>query len=177
MHEIELKILNIDPKAIAAKLKKIGAKKLSDHLVVEKLYDFPNGRLEKSRQVCRLRTRGKKLVEFTYKRFIAADANISEREEIETTVGDFENAEKILLALGMKVIKYREKKRISFYLGKVHFEIDKFPTIPAYLEIEGSRGDIIKMVKALGYTMADTTSKVAAEVLKDYGQNPFYQKF
>ena len=84
-------------------------------------------------------------------------------------IKDFEIMIEIIERLGLKIIKDREKRRISFILKDVHFEIDKYPEIPAYLEIEAqNKGDIKKLVEELGYSMKDTTSKTATQVLKQY---------
>ena len=48
---------------------------------------------------------------------------------------------------------------------------------PTFLEIEGSKEDILEALDYLGYTMEDTTDMTGTEVLKHYGQDTAFQKF
>ena len=64
-----------------------------------------------------------------------------------------------------------------FKLEKLKIEIDKYPSIPAYLEIEGSKKEIENLLKRLGYKLSQTTNMNATSVLKYYNVNPNFQKF
>ena len=168
MKEIELKILNVNEEEIEKKLVLLGAKKKSDVIIKEKIFDFEDNRISKNNELFRLRKNGDK-IEITYKYSKENDKEFLDHEEIETEIKDFEIMIEIIERLGLKIIKDREKRRISFILKDVHFEIDKYPEIPAYLEIEAqNKGDIKKLVEELGYSMKDTTSKTATQVLKQY---------
>ena len=51
-------------------------------------------------------------------------------------------------------------------------EIDTWPRIPTYLEVEAnSKEAVINTLKQLGYTEEDTTSKPVKEIYQDYGSD------
>ncbi len=176
MKEIEVKILDIDEKDITNKLLKLGAKKISEELVVEKAFDFEDGRIFKNNNLLRLRKIGDK-TELTYKDSREEDKDFAIREETQTEIKDFYEMEKIIKKLGLKCIIHREKKRSSFELNKVRFEIDKYPTIPAYLEIEGTKEDIKKTLQLLNIEVNKISNLPSTEVLKNYKVDPYSQKF
>jgi|SRR3989344_2510977 len=176
MKEIELKILNINPKEITKKLLKLGAKSFGERFIIEKHFDFPNGRISNSKESFRLRKLGNKN-ELAYKHSLIKDKNFKIYEEIETEIINYDDMEKIIKKLGLDMIKYKEKKRISFILKNLKIEIDKYPNIPPYLEIEGNEKDIKSLLKDLGYSLSQTTNMNATNVLKHYNVDSNFQKF
>lgn len=168
MQEIEVKILNISVPIITKKLLAIGAKKLGANIIKTKLFNFPNKPITKDGNLLRLRQVGKK-TECTYKIKKETRGKFKIADEAETEIANVVEFEKILARLGLKCIKYIEKKRTSFVLKRLKFEIDEHTGIPPYLEIEGTPRSIEQAVKLLGFTMADTSNQTATQVLKSYG--------
>ena len=177
MKEIELKILGINPAEITKKLAKLGATKNKTVLISETIFDLSKNITSKKGDLFRIRKVGN-IIEITYKYFLGPkNTKFLMAEEIETEVKDFKKIKKIINLLGFKCLKNRQKKRTSFKLGKVKIEIDKFPEIPAYLEIEGSKKEILTTIKLLGLENNKTTNKTATQVLKLYKANYKIQKF
>lgn len=176
MLEIELKILEIDPQEIEGKFLRLGAKKEGTVLVVDKSFDFSNRFLHKKRQLLRLRALGDKFF-LTHKKKTQENKIFKIIEETETEIGDIKTMEIILKKLGLNIVKCREKKRTSFVLGKARCEIDEYPKIPPYLEIEGPKKEILSIVKKLGFSLKDTTKKSASKVLEKYNVNNKFLKF
>lgn len=58
-------------------------------------------------------------------------------QEHEVVVSDFEKMNDILEKLGYKHRNYQENKRIRYILDEVEIDIDTWPLIPTYAEIEG----------------------------------------
>ncbi len=168
MKEIEVKILEIDKGALEKKLRALGAKKVFDGPVDVRLYDTPRGELNKRGIVVRLRKKGEG-GEFTIKTDHGRTARAKSALEYETWV-DFTAMQKILSVLGFTECFRMKKHRIEYALGKVHFEIDKVPGIPWFLEIEApSEKQISLWVKKLGYAQKDTKNWWWHEVLEHYG--------
>ena len=170
MTEIEVKILNINKEEIIKKLLALGAEAWPRALITEKGFDFPNRTFGRRGHSLRLRQVGEQ-VELTYKNATQKGKLFKMREETETIVSDFATMEKILNKLGLRCFRHRQKYRTSFKLGNTHFEIDEYPGIPAYLEIESDKYNILKYTKVLGYTHEQTSSASAASVLKKYHVN------
>ncbi|MBI3027765.1 hypothetical protein HYY70_06670 [Candidatus Woesearchaeota archaeon] len=93
------------------------------------------------------------------------------KEELETTLNDFDIMEKILKKLGLKVIIHREKKGTSYIADKVKIELHEYPKIPAFAEFEGSKKDIKRLIGKLSYDTKQTTSMIDTEIIKSYSVN------
>lgn len=73
-------------------------------------------------------------------------------KEIEIIVDDFEKTNLLLNKLGFMPRNYQENKRISYLLDDVEIEIDFWPLIPPYLEIEGkSKEKVEKVLNLLNF--------------------------
>ena len=168
MREIEVKILNISIADIIKKLHSINTKKLTPVFIVDKKFDFPDGRLKRQGDVLRLR-QADKTAEITFKTKKRQSKFFRSALEFETAIDDVKMMEKILLAAGMVCIKIQEKKRSSFLGEGVRFEIDEYPGIPPFLEIEGSPKTIRAALQSLNLSLRDTTTMTAPEVIRSYG--------
>ena len=177
MEEIELKILNVNPKELSKNLSKIGAVKKESKLVVEKYFDFDDGSISKKENMFRIRKVGDK-IEINYKDGRIKDKDfLIFKEELETIIGDFDIMEKIIKKLGLKIIIHREKKRTSFIAGKVKIELHGYPKIPAFAEFESSKKDIKRVIESLGYNIGQATSLTDTNIIKSYNVDYKLLKF
>lgn len=102
------------------------------------------------------------------------ETNIQQMLETEMVVPSMEEANDLLEALGYSYKNYQEKRRVSYLLNNHEIDIDTWPGIPTYMEIEGSdEKDLDEILNLLGYTMKDTVSCTADEIYKMYGKNIF----
>lgn len=166
--EFEVKILDIDVEEIKKKLEESGAKKVAERMMRRYIYDIE---MDECRKDCtkwiRLRDDGDKIT-MTLKE--VHNDKIDGTKELEINVDDFEGIHQFLENIGFPYTTYQENRRISYILDGVEIEIDFWPMIPAYLEIEGkSAEDVQKAVKLLGYGMSQTTSIRVGQVFKKYG--------
>jgi len=175
MKETEVKILEINTEEITKKLIELGAKKIGKNLIQESFFGIKEEINEKT-EMFRLRKIGDK-TEIAYKGEKEKDEHFGIREEIQTEVKNYETIKTIMKKIGLKILITREKERISFTLNNLTIEIDKYPIIPAYLEIEGEKTEIEELVKKLGYEMNQVSSLTSTEVLKNYQEDPHLQKF
>lgn len=167
MHiEYECTILKIDKEKFIEKIEKLGAKKVGDFYQKRYVYDFnpvnPN-------KWIRLRNNGKKTT-LTIKNIV--DKNkIGGTEELEIEVSDFENTNKILETLGYKSRNYQENKRITYELDDVEIDIDSWPMIPTYVELEGkNEQSVINLLKKLEVEEKDITNYDVVSIYKEiYG--------
>jgi adenylate cyclase class 2 len=139
MEEIEVKFLNINPDLIQKKLKEIGAKKVFERLYKRKAFDYEDLRLDKDGAWIRIRDEGDKITLGFKKRIginVDGKGNDKSMEEIEVEVNDFEKTADILLKAGFIEKHYAENKRIRYQLDDIEFDIDFWPQLNPYLEIE-----------------------------------------
>lgn len=177
MEEIEVKFLDINVVSITKKLKKLGAKKAFEKLYKRKVFDYSDWRLDKKHSWVRLRDEGEAIT-LTYKRRLGTKdqstgiKNDEGMEEVEIEVSDFEQTATLLHKIGLVDKFYLENKRTRYLLNGVEIDIDTWPLIPAYLEIEANSWDEIdKTIKQLDLNPKDKKIMSATQVYKLYGIN------
>ena len=145
MHtEYEVRVLEINKDEIIKKLERLGAEKKGEFEQKRYVYDLRP--IENGKWI-RLRTNGK-VTTLAYKDIISN--TIDGTREIEFVVDNFDEANEFLERIGFKSRNYQENKRIQYVLNGVEIDIDLWPKIPAYMEIEGkSEEQVLEMKKLL----------------------------
>jgi len=142
MEEFEVKFLNIDKEEMEQKLKGVGAEKSGEYFYRRRIFDYPDFRLDKKGSWLRLRDEGERITLSFKQRLgvIKHDGSTQDTgmEEIEVIVSDFEKTADLLLHLGFIEKHYAENKRTRYIKDGVEFDIDTFPKLQPYLEIEAS---------------------------------------
>lgn len=142
--EIEAKWLNIDISLMRQKLIGIGAQLIAkERLMTRKVYDYPDNRLEKIGGWIRVRDEVNKIT-MSYKQL--NDRTINGTKEVTVIVDNFDTTCKFLDSLGMKAKSLQETKRESWKLGNTEIELDTWPWIPSFIEIEASNEEDLKNV-------------------------------
>ena len=160
MEEVEVKFLNIDVQATEAKLAALGAKKVGEYFYRRRVFDYPDLRLHKQGAWVRLRDEGER-VTLVYKQRLGVtshDGSTSDQsmEEVELTVDSFDRTAEFLTAIGLQEKFYEENRRVRWVKGEVEFDIDTWPQLPPYLEIEApSWQQIDEAIQLLGLNPAD----------------------
>ena len=162
--EYEVKILDIDVDSIKKTLDWLGVRYLWKVDQQRYVYDFnpvnPNKWL-------RLRKKWDK-VELTMKEM--SDDSITGTKELEIGVDSFEKTHALLWELWYFEKAYQENTRESYILDWVEIEIDSWPLIPSYLEIEwNSVEEVEKIVRKIWFSMTYTTSINTNKVYKKHG--------
>ena len=171
MDEIEVKILDINRKKVEERLVSLGAEKVFDGLIHGYFYDSPDSRVRRNKDTFRLRMVGDKSF-ITLKKFVS-DEGAKIRREYEVEVSDFDSAKSIIEGLGFSAWMEMRKRRTSYVLGDVHFELDKhidqYSFVPEFLEIESKDvGTLYKYVGLLGYGKEDCRPWTIVEVARHY---------
>ena len=167
MHtEYEVRILEIDKDEIVKKLESLHATFEWDRIQRRYVYDFIP---KEENKWIRLRTNGEKTT-LTIKNLVTSQ--IDGTQELEIVVDDFERTNLILKELGYVAKGYQENRRIQYDLYGVEIDIDYWPFIPTYLEIEGASEDAVyNALEALGFSRDDATTKDVESIYLDYGHN------
>ncbi|KKR21502.1 MAG: Adenylate cyclase, class 2 (Thermophilic) [Parcubacteria group bacterium GW2011_GWE2_39_37] len=149
--EFETQILDINPGEIIEKLRVLGAEEKEEVFQKRWIFDIVclNSEQPGLGEWIRVRQAGDK-VDMTYKR--KKDFSITGTEEIELAIDDFDKAAALLSKLSCFTGQYfQENRRKQFFLNDLEFDIDYWPNIPPFLEIEGkSEEDVKRGMKLLG---------------------------
>lgn len=167
MHtEYELRVLEVDVDKIKKRLDELGATLEWDLLQRRYVYDFIP---KVEGKWIRLRTNGDKTT-LTIKNIVSSE--IDGTQELEIEVDDFDKCNLVLKELGYEPKGYQENRRCQYSLNGVEIDIDYWPLIPTYLEVEGpSEEAVYNIISALNILLEDTTSKDINNIYLDYGFN------
>ena len=164
--EYEAKVLGIDPDVVEGKVLGLGGRQVADRMMRRLVYDVVPG--DGSRWI-RLRDSGSE-VTLTVKE-IAHDG-IDGTTETEVVVSSFDTTGELLRRMGFEAKSYQENRRTSFELYGAQLEIDRWPHIPPYLEIEShSQEHVIEIAATLGFPEDQLTGENTTKVYARYDIN------
>ena len=159
--EYEIRILDVNKEEMIKKLEKLGATLKGKFEQKRYVYDLKP--VEKDKWIG-LRTNGK-VTTLTYKNIVSN--TIDGTKEVEFEVEDFNKANEFLERIGFKNRSYQENERIQYILSNVEIDIDSWPMIPTYMEIEGkSEEEIINMKKVLDIDETKVTTLNCDDIYK-----------
>lgn len=173
MEEFEIKFLEVNVLELEKKLLAIGAKKVGEYDYSRTIFYFPE---RKNEGWVRLRTDGKETT-LTYKESIREKLEdgtfkTTGMKEIEIVVDDYDRAYELVQVMGLVVNKQEKNKRVRYAKGDVAFDIDFWPQIPTYLEIESDSYEKVNAAaRELGFDPELGMIGSAGNVYKKYGYN------
>ena len=167
--EIETRFLDIDRDNLTKKLVSLGAVDQGEELLEETIFKAADRSWEGKNKFVRLRkTKGKTVL--TYKENTGQTVNSA--QEIEINVSDFDQCSELFGKTGLKVKRTLKKYRHTFTLDDVTLDIDRWPRIPDYIELEGSSIESLQRVcKKLGLDWKQRFDGDARAVFSHYGFN------
>lgn len=141
--EHEIKVLDVDIESLTKKLEEIGAKKVYDDVrTIIALDTSDNYFLNQKDKLIRVTDEGSiKVTMHVHQSKPEIKAGIKfKTSRLKETMDFFHE-------MGLDPISKVETPRISYELGKIDFDIDKFPAIPPFLEID------VEFIEEEGYTV------------------------
>ncbi len=174
MEEIEIKFINVDKDSLEKKLVGLGAEKVGDFHYRRVVFDYPDFKLDKQGAWLRLRDEGDK-VTLTFKQRLTKDIHsiVGDDEgmyEKETVVQDFDATREILLRTGLIEKMYQENKRTRYLLDGVECDLDSWPLLKPYIEIEGETWDkVYATAEKLGFKKDDALICTANQIYRLQG--------
>jgi adenylate cyclase class 2 len=148
--EIEAKFLAVNHSELREKLQALGAvQKAELRLMRRKNYDYPDLRLDKEKNGwVRVRDEGNK-VTLSYKQLNSRE--LDGTLEVNVTVDSFASTCSFLEQIGLESKTFQESKRESWQLEGCEIELDEWPWVKPYVEIEGpDETSVRKAAAALG---------------------------
>jgi adenylate cyclase class 2 len=150
-HEVETKVLDIDKEETISILEKRGAKKVQDTRLKVDWYQVKGIKEGDEEWYLRIRSNSEGVYEVTWKAKSDHIGVARKHKEINFNIEEPEKLADLFEELGLDNYAHQEKDRISFLLDDWRFDIDDYPGMPPFLEIEGESEDYIKeAMKMLG---------------------------
>lgn len=168
--EIEARFFDVDKDKLVAKLHELGAEDKGEDFLKEIIFYDQDGKWSDAGKYVRLRTRNNVTV-MTYKH-ITHDA-VDGANEVEFTVSDAALAESFLTEIGLDAARHQEKYRHTLILDGVTIDIDTWPRIPNYVELEGSsEEELRKVAKKIGFDWNDVKFIDARKIIEQVYKIP-----
>jgi adenylate cyclase class 2 len=162
--EYEARFLAIDPEQIAATLRAEGGTCEQPRTLMRRIV-FKNRDIEARGGWLRLRDQGEETV-LTYKKVASNNSAIDRFLEAEVQVSDFRAAQTLLEAMGFEALRYQENYREEWVLDGVTFDLDTWPDLDPFLEIEGP--DEVAVRRAAATLALDFTNATFGSVDEVY---------
>lgn len=146
--EIECRFLEIDKEVLVKRLVDLGAGDKGEVLIDETIFYDQELKWRDNQIFVRLRKNADK-IEMTYKN--QSVQTVDGTFELDLKIDDYEKGILFFEKIGLTAFRRQQKKRHTFVLDGVNVDIDTWPKIPTYLELEGdSEEDLKKIAKKLG---------------------------
>lgn len=150
-HEVETKVLDVDVESLKEKLISLGAKKIQDSRLIVFWYRLKGVREGEDPWFLRIRSYAGDKHEVTWKARSDILGTARKHKEINFYVTEPEKLGDLFEEMGLERYAQQEKDRTSFTYKDWQFDIDKYPNMPAFLEIEGwSEDHVREAIKILG---------------------------
>ncbi|MDE1850474.1 MAG: hypothetical protein KGH54_01615 [Candidatus Micrarchaeota archaeon] len=169
MKEIETKIVGFDEKKLRATLRK-KAKYVAKRHFKRYVFDMvKKGNRGNYDEFVRVRTDGK-VSTLTYK--FREGKGIDNTEELETHVGDFEKAARIMSKIGLWSGSYKQENIVEIWVYKgTEITIARWPLIPKFVEVEGKSVKAVRQaIKELGIDGREVGNLSYAKLFAMFGK-------
>jgi adenylate cyclase class 2 len=143
-HEIETKVLDIDKEKVLEKLALMGAQEIQNTRLLVDWYR-PKGIKEgEDPWFLRIRSNSEGKSEVTWKAKSEILGISRKHKEINFPIQEPEKLSDLFEEIGLEKYAHQEKDRISFSFKNYRFDIDIYPGMPAFLEVESDSEESVK---------------------------------
>jgi adenylate cyclase class 2 len=176
---MEVKVLEVDVEALRQKLTTLGAKKIQETRLVVDWYRLIGVKEGEDNWFLRIRSKANGKHEVTWKAKSDLIGIVRRHKEINFEIAEPEQLADLFCEIGLEKYAHQEKDRLSFDYKDWKFDIDQYPGMPAYLEIEGKSEESIKeAIKLLDLGNNKTWAKGERILIQDtYGLDWYNMKF
>ena len=178
-HEIETKVLDIETGALRQALERAGGTLVQETRLVVDWYRLKGVQAGEDPWYLRIRSYSDGTHEVTWKAKSDVLGVARKHKEINFTVSDGASVADLFEELGLEPYAHQEKDRVSYALKAWRFDIDQYPGMPAYMEIEGTSEEHIQEALALLGLSENRTSPEGERVLiqETYGLDWYDMRF
>lgn len=178
-NEIEVKILKVNPREIISKLEKLKAKQTFKGRLIVDWYRTAGTKEGDDQWYLRIRTYSNGVNEVTWKGLSQKSGTARKHKEINILIEDADKLGELFTLTGLEKYGHQEKDRVSFQFKNLKFDLDTYPKMPSYLEIESSSDKKIKAgIKLLDLEDKETSSEGERILIQDkYGLDWYDMRF
>lgn len=171
MHEIETKVLDINQAEIEKKLTELGAVKTDRTLLKVTWYQEKGTKQGEEEWYLRIRSYDDKKHEVTWKAKSEIIGIARKHKEINFLIEEPLKLADLFEEINLESYAHQEKYRTTYKLKDWQFDIDEYPKMPAYVEIEGKSEEHIKeAMTLLNIEDKQTTSEGETKLIRNvYG--------
>lgn len=168
--EVEVRFLGVDVITFLKRLQNLQATDLGEKLLKEIIFYDKARTWGNQGKFARLRRTGEEsILSFKHHQGNALKGT----KEIEFKVDDFGRAKAFLKNIGLLAVREQEKKRHSLILNDVFIDLDTWPSIPTYVELEGKSLQKVRSVaRILGLDWNKAVYENARIVIEKYYKVP-----
>jgi len=167
-YEIETKILDIDSTALKNKLLSLGAEERQQTRLVVDWYRIKGIKEGEDPWFLRIRSNSQGEHEVTWKAKSDILGVARKHKEINFIIPEPNKISDLFEELGLEKYAHQEKDRTSFTLKSWQFDIDQYPNMPSFLEIESSSEESVKeAIKLLDLEQNKTWAKGERILIQD----------
>lgn len=150
-HEIETKVLDIVKESIESKLHDLGAKLFPRTKLTVDWFRKCGIKEGEDEWFLRIRSYNNEKYEVTWKAKSEIIGKARKHKEINFLIEEPEKLADLFEELDLEKYAHQEKYRTTYTLNEWQFDIDEYPGMPAFIEIEGkSEEHIQEAIKLLG---------------------------
>ncbi len=143
-HEIETKVLGIDAGEIKKKLLELGAEKIQETRLIVDWFRPKREKEGEENWFLRIRSYSSSKHEVTWKAKSDILGTARKHKEINFNLAEPEKLADLFEEIGLEKYAHQEKDRTSFIYKDWQFDIDQYPNMPAFMEIEGNSEKHVK---------------------------------
>ncbi len=178
-HEIETKVLGIDADELKKNIITFGAQEIRNTRLIVDWYRIKGIKNGEDPWFLRIRSDSEGNHEITWKAKSDILGTARKHKEINIKIENPEMHADIFEQIGLEKYAHQEKDRISFVYKDWSFDIDQYPSMPSFLEIEGnSEEHVNEAIKLLNLTQNKTWAKGERILIEEvYGLDWYDMKF
>lgn len=166
--EVEVRFLDIDKPKLIEKVLSLGGKLIEDFILAEIIFFDRELHFKSAEKFVRLRSFGETKNTISYKHHRPTKELKEQTIEYETSVGDVDVMRKILENIGLVPFRRQEKRRISYEFENTILDIDTWPNVAPYLEIEGkNENDIQNAAIKLGFDWKKAEHRTPKTIIEE----------
>jgi adenylate cyclase class 2 len=178
-YEIEIKVLDINFDNVKKLLISLGAEKTRETRLSIDWYQRAGAKEGSEKWFLRIRSDSEGKHEVTWKGESDISGAVCKHKEICFDITEPEKLAELFEKIGLEKYAHQEKDRLSFSFKDWIIEMDQYPNMPPFLEVEGKNEEHVReALKILGLSQNRTWSKGERTLIQEvYGLDWYDMRF